>query len=39
VDMGSLYALAAAVAIPALFVVLTEIPFAVVLEDLMKAVH
>jgi hypothetical protein len=39
VDLGSLYALAAAVVIPALFVILTEIPFAVVLEDLMKAVR
>jgi hypothetical protein len=38
-DKGSLYALAVAVAVPALTVILTEIPLAVVLEDLMKAVH
>ncbi len=38
-DLPSLYGLAASVAIPALFVVLAEIPFVVVLKDLMKAVH
>jgi hypothetical protein len=38
-DLPSLYGLAASVAIPALFVVLTEIPFAVVLKDLFKALH
>jgi hypothetical protein len=39
VDMGSLYVLVAAVVIPALFVVLTEIPFVVVLKDLLKALR
>jgi hypothetical protein len=39
VDMGSLYLLALAVAIPALFVVLAQIPFAIVLGELLKAVH
>jgi hypothetical protein len=38
-DKGSLYPLAVAVAIPALTVILTEIPFAVVLDDLFKALH
>ena len=39
IDMGSLYGLAAAVAIPGLVVVLAQIPFAVVLDELLKAVH
>ncbi len=39
IDMGSLYGLAAAVAIPGLAVVLAQIPFAVVLDELLKAVH
>ncbi|HTU49784.1 MAG TPA: hypothetical protein VMF56_04275 [Acidobacteriaceae bacterium] len=39
IDMGSLYGLAAAVAIPGLVVVLAQIPFAVVLKELLKAVH
>jgi hypothetical protein len=39
VDMGSLYGLAAAVAIPGLVVVLAQIPFAIVLKELLKAVH
>lgn len=39
IDMGSLYGLAAAVAGPALFVVLAKVPFAIVLTDLLKAVH
>jgi hypothetical protein len=39
VDMGSLYGLALAVAIPGLFVVLAQIPFAVVLKELLKSVH
>jgi hypothetical protein len=38
-DSFSLYALAIAVAVPALSVILTEIPFAVVLDDLFKALH
>jgi hypothetical protein len=37
VDLNALYVLAAAVMIPLLFVILTEIPFAVVLKDLLKA--
>lgn len=39
VDMGSLYGLAAAVAVPALCVVLAQIPFATVLKELLKSVH
>jgi hypothetical protein len=39
VDMGSLYGLAIAVAIPGLFVVLAQIPFAVVLKELLTSVH
>ncbi|MGB8478488.1 MAG: hypothetical protein WCE63_06560 [Acidobacteriaceae bacterium] len=39
IDMGSLYGLAAAVAIPGLVVVLAQIPFAVVLKELLKAMH
>ncbi len=39
IDMGSLYGLAAAVAIPGLVVVLAQIPFAIVLKELVKAVH
>ena len=38
-DRGSLYTLAAAVAIPALPVILTQIPVAVVLMDLFKALR
>jgi hypothetical protein len=38
-DIPSLYGLAASVVIPALFVILTEIPFAVVLKDLFKALR
>lgn len=38
-DKGALYTLAAAVAIPALPVVLAQIPFAVVVSDLLKALH
>jgi len=38
-DLGSLYGLAIAVAIPAIFVIITEVPLVVVLEDLMKAAH
>ncbi len=38
-DTGSLYTLAAAVAIPALPVILTQIPVAVVLTDLFKALR
>jgi hypothetical protein len=38
-DKGSLYGLAASIAIPALTVVLTEIPIAVVLQDLFKALR
>lgn len=38
-DRGSLYTLAAAVAIPALPVILTQIPVAVVLTDLFKALR
>ena len=38
-DSGSLYALAASVAIPALPVVLAQIPVAVVLADLFKALR
>jgi hypothetical protein len=38
-NLASLYPLVAAVAIPALFVILTEIPLRVVIEDLLKAVH
>ncbi len=38
-DAGSLYMLAAAVAIPALPVVLTQIPVSVVLTDLLKALR
>lgn len=38
-DMGSLYGLVVAVAVPALFVVLAQIPFATVLRELLKAVH
>ncbi|MFZ3343063.1 MAG: hypothetical protein WCA00_09405 [Candidatus Acidiferrales bacterium] len=38
-DKGALYTLAAAVVIPALPVILAEIPFAVVLSDLLKALR
>jgi hypothetical protein len=38
-DKGALYTLAAAVVIPALPAILAEIPFAVVLSDLLKALH
>ena len=38
-DLVAVYGLVAAVAVPALFVVLTEIPLAVVLEGLLKALH
>ena len=38
-DTGSLYALAAAVAIPALPVILAQIPVAVVLKDLLRALR
>jgi hypothetical protein len=38
-DKGALYTLAAAVVIPALPVILTQIPLAVVLGDLLKALH
>ena len=38
-DKGALYTLAAAVVIPALPVILTQIPFAVVLSDLLKALR
>jgi hypothetical protein len=38
-DLPSLYGLATSVAIPALFVVLAQIPFVVVLLDLIKPVH
>ena len=38
-DRGALYTLAAAVAIPALPVILAQIPLAVVLEDLFKALR
>jgi len=38
-DTGALYTLAAAVAIPALPVILAQIPLAVVLEDLFKALR
>jgi hypothetical protein len=38
-DKGALYTLAAAVAIPALPVILAQIPFAVVLSDLLKALR
>jgi len=39
VDKGSLYTLAAAIAIPALPMVLAQIPLAVVLSDLLKALR
>jgi hypothetical protein len=38
-DKGALYTLAAAVVIPSLPAILAEIPFAVVLSDLLKALH
>jgi hypothetical protein len=38
-DKGALYTLAGAVVIPALPVILTQIPLAVVLSDLLKALH
>jgi hypothetical protein len=38
-DKGALYTLAAAVVIPALPVILAEVPFAVVLKDLLKALR
>lgn len=38
-DKGALYTLAAAVAIPALPAVLAQIPLAVVLKDLLRALH
>jgi hypothetical protein len=38
-DKGALYTLAASVVIPALPVVLAEVPFAVVLQDLLKALR
>ena len=38
-DKGALYTLAGAVVIPALPVILTQIPLAVVLGDLLKALH
>jgi hypothetical protein len=38
-DRGALYTLAAAVVIPALPAILAEIPFAVVLSDLLKALR
>ena len=38
-DKGALYTLAAAIAIPALPAILAEIPFAVVLSDLLKTLH
>jgi hypothetical protein len=39
VDKGSLYTLAAAVLIPALPMILAQVPFAVVLDDLLKALR
>jgi hypothetical protein len=39
VDKGSLYILAAAVVIPALPVILAEVPIGVVLKELLKALH
>ncbi len=38
-DKGALYTLAAAVVIPALPAILAQIPFSVVLSDLLKALH
>ncbi len=38
-DKGALYTLAAAVLIPALPMILAEVPFVVVLSDLLKALH
>ena len=38
-DKGALYTLAAAVVVPALPVILAEVPLAVVLKDLLKALH
>ena len=38
-DMGSLYGLAAAVAIPALPAVLAQIPLKIVVLDLLKTLH
>ena len=39
VDKGSLYTLVGAVLIPALPVILAEVPIAVVLKDLLEALH
>lgn len=38
-DRGALITLAAAVAVPALPVILTQVPLIVVLDDFLKALH